>query len=63
MAKVFIIFGALAFWFGWAAMNSMIAKEKNRDVTTAFLASVFASPLLVYLYLLAVPHRPDPDAT
>ena len=47
-------------WFllGWIVgivVNAMIAGEKNRSVGGVIVASIFLSPVVSYLYLLAVP--------
>lgn len=42
-------------WFIGAGMNSFIASEKGRGGLAAFFSSIIFSPMLTYLYLLAVP--------
>ena len=50
-------FGFLLFlwWIIGTVVNVMIASEKNRSVGSAIVTSIFLSPLVSYLYLLAVP--------
>ena len=50
-------FGFLLFlwWIIGTVVNAMIASEKNRSVGSAIVTSIFLSPLVSYLYLLAVP--------
>jgi len=45
-------------WIAGAILNGAIAREKNFEVGEMFARSILFSPLLVYLYLLAVPPRP-----
>lgn len=53
-ALLLIVFGLL-----WAVVNAMIAGQKNRSSLGAFLASLVVTPLLVFLYLIAVPAIPE----
>ena len=50
-------FGFLLFlwWIIGTVVNAMIVSEKNRSVGSAIVTSIFLSPLVSYLYLLAVP--------
>ncbi len=52
-------FGFLLFlwWIIGTVVNAMIASEKNRSVGGAIVTSIFFSPLVSYLYLLAVPAK------
>lgn len=36
-------------------MNAMIAKQKRRSIGNTVVVSIFFSPIVCYLYLLAVP--------
>lgn len=51
-----------AFWIlvygGFVAMNGMIAHQKGRNVNATVTVSTFLTPILPYLYLLAVPALP-----
>ena len=44
-------------YFLWSVVNVIIATKKGRSNTFTFFASIIATPLLVYLYLLAVPPK------
>ena len=44
-------------WVIGIVLNGMIASEKNRGITEVVICSIFFSPFLVYLYLLAVPAK------
>lgn len=46
------------FWIALCAMNIMIASEKNRSCVAVFISCIFLTPLVPYLYLLAVPALP-----
>jgi len=46
------------FWLGWIILNYVIAKEKGRPGAPAVLVSLLLSPLLGYLYILALPPLP-----
>lgn len=48
----------LAVYGGCVAMNGMIADQKGRNVGLAVTLSTFLTPVLPYLYLLAVPPLP-----
>ena len=50
---VFFIF--IIAWIVGTVCNAKIAKEKGRNVASAVMVSIIFSPLLSYLYLLAVP--------
>lgn len=43
------------FYFGWCVVNAIIAAEKNRNVLGVLFLSLVFSPLLIWLYLVAVP--------
>jgi len=45
------------FWITWSFVNGMIAANNRRDVIGVMIASVFLSPLLAWLYLMAVGKR------
>jgi len=47
----------IIFWIILIFLNGVIAGEKNRSAGGAIFASIFLSPIVVYLYLLAVPAR------
>ncbi len=49
--EVIIVIGSII----WIIMNVAIAREKNRSVGGIIGFSIFCSPLMGYLYLLAVP--------
>lgn len=53
MAEIIVIF----WWIVWICLNGMIASEKNRGAAEAVIGSIFFSPILVYLYLIAVPAK------
>lgn len=53
-------FAAFVFYAAWCFVNGLVAGEKGRSVPAAALASIIATPLLVYLYLLAVPPKIEP---
>ena len=42
-------------WIVWSILNGVIAEEKGKNFTGVFLLSLILSPILVYLYVLAVP--------
>lgn len=42
-------------WFAGTILNAVIANATRRDLNAIVAASLVASPVLVYLYLLAVP--------
>ena len=42
-------------YLGWAIVNAGVAYEKNRNWIMVFLISLFLSPILPFLYLIAVP--------
>ena len=46
-------------WIGWTIVNGMVAKQKGRDSSGAVVASIFLCPVFTYLYLLAVPSKPQ----
>lgn len=48
---------AVVFWLGFCWVNARIAREKNRDVSSAWLLSLLVSPILAFLYYLAVPAK------
>ena len=48
----------LLFYAGWCVVNGMIAMQKGRDVGAIASLSVVVTPLLIYLYLVAVPVLP-----
>lgn len=48
----FVLF---VFYVAWIVVNIMIASEKHRDIAGVVIGSIFLSPLIIYLYLLAVP--------
>jgi hypothetical protein len=41
-------------WFIWSVVNVAIADSNRRSTAGVFFASILFSPLLVFLYLLAV---------
>ena len=47
----------IIFWIIGICLNGMIASEKNRNRGEAIVNSILFSPLVVYLYLLAVPAK------
>lgn len=51
---------AVAFCAAWAIVNAMIAEQKGRSFSAALIFSVFVSPLVVYLYIVAVPPLEKP---
>lgn len=53
----------ILFWIILILMNTMIASEKNRSGLAVFISSIFLSPLVPYLYLLAVPALPITQKT
>ena len=42
-------------WIVGIVVNAMIASQKNRDIAGVIVASLLLSPVVSYLYLLAVP--------
>jgi hypothetical protein len=48
----------IVFWIVGTFVNVAIAKEKGRDAAASFFVSLFLSPVVGYLYLLAVPALP-----
>ncbi len=48
-AIVFLVYVLLAM------MNAMIADRKNISVLWVFVVSIFLTPVIPYLYLLAIP--------
>ena len=42
-------------WIVGIVVNAMLAGEKNRSVGGVIVASILLSPVVSYLYLLAVP--------
>lgn len=47
----------IIFWIVWSLVNGLIAEEKGRSFVRIFFFSFFLSPLLGYLYILAVPFK------
>lgn len=45
----------IASWLAWCGLNAAIASQKGRSVGGVFLLSFALSPLLGFLYILAVP--------
>ncbi len=54
----FLVFLAICGWLLWSFVNRAIAREKNRNDWGVLFASVFLSPLLIWLYIAAVPPLP-----
>lgn len=50
--------GFIAFYLVWCLMNTAIARQKNRSEVAAFFLSLLLTPLMPFLYLLAVPAKP-----
>jgi len=50
----------LFLWVGWVVVNGFVAASKYRGVAACVIASIFCSPLLIYLFLLAAPSLPPP---
>lgn len=47
-------------WIAWSILNAIIAKERGHSQTKMFWLSILLSPLLILVYILAVPPRvPD----
>lgn len=46
---------AVLLYLGWCVVNALIAAEKNRSAGLVFVLSLIGSPLLLWLYLVAVP--------
>ena len=42
-------------YVSWAVANTMIAEEKGRSALAALILSVIVTPIVVWLYLVAVP--------
>jgi len=42
-------------WIGGSVVNGMVASAKNRNGPICVIISLILSPILVYLYVLAVP--------
>jgi len=51
---IFVLLG----WIIWSIVNALIAVEKGRSGGGIFAMSLFISPMLGYLYILAVPPLP-----
>lgn len=47
----------LIFYIAWIWMNVEIADKKNVPQGTTLILSIFLSPLIGYLYVLAMPDR------
>lgn len=45
----------IPFYLGWVIVNCMVAGSKNRSVIGVLFFSIILTPLLPFLYLLAVP--------
>ena len=45
----------IIFYLGLVILNGMVADAKNYSVGWCMLGSILLTPILVYLYLLAVP--------
>jgi hypothetical protein len=58
--EVISLFAGLCFYLGWCVVNGMIADAKNRGTGTILLISILFTPLLPYLYLIAVPPKELP---
>ncbi len=54
MEAIILFFGMLT-WFVWSLMNGEIARAKSRRTFGVIAFSIIFSPLLGYLYILAVP--------
>lgn len=59
-AEVLAVIG----WLAGTVLNAAIANATKRDLNAVVAASLVASPVLVYLYLLATPppRRTEPQA-
>lgn len=53
----FEIITGIIFWVAWSIANLFIAKEKGRSPGLMFLLSILLSPLITFLYLIAVPTK------
>lgn len=53
---------SIIYWIGGSIMNGIIAHAKGRSVPASVVISIFLSPVLPYLYLLAVPKHECPDS-
>jgi len=54
--------GIAAAWLIWSILNGAIAGQKGRSGVGVFLLSLILSPLLGFLYILAVPAIARPAA-
>lgn len=45
-------------YLGMTMLNAVIADERGRSVSSALLLSIMLSPLLAYMFLVAVPALP-----
>ncbi|HVO10774.1 MAG TPA: hypothetical protein VMX54_08515 [Vicinamibacteria bacterium] len=50
-------FSIAYFVIAWAVLNGLVASEKGRQAGAAVALSIVCTPMLVYLYLLAVPSK------
>lgn len=48
-------------YFMWCVVNVVVATEKGRSNSFVFFTSLFFTPFLVYLYLLAIPSIPKQE--
>ena len=53
----FLVVAGVVLWLSWIVVNALIAKEKGRSDPAAAVASVIFSPLIVWLYYVAVPPK------